>query len=64
LNASTPEFQADDRPVISIDAKKMELLGELKNGGSDYSPQGRPIEVNTHGFEDKELGEVVPYGNL
>jgi len=33
------------------------LLGEFKNGGSDYSPQGRPIEVNTHDFEDKELGK-------
>ena len=41
--------------MISIDAKKKELLGEFKNGGSDYSPQGRPIEVNTHDFEDKEL---------
>ena len=38
------------------------MLGEFKNGGSDYSPQGRPIEVNTHDFEDKELGKVVPYG--
>ena len=48
--------------MISIDAKKKELLGVFKNGGSDYSPQGRPIEVNTHDFEDKELGKVVPYG--
>ena len=48
--------------MISIDAKKKELLGEFKNGGSDYSPQGRPIEVNTYDFEDKELGKVVPYG--
>ena len=47
--------------MISIDANKKELLGEFKNGGSDYSPQGRPIEVNTHDFEDKELGKVVPY---
>jgi Rhodopirellula transposase DDE domain len=36
--------------VISIDAKKKELLGELKNGGSEYSQQGRPIEVNTRDF--------------
>ena len=56
------EFHAADQPVIWIDAKKKELLGEFKNGGSDYSPQGRPIEVNTHDFEDKELGKVVPYG--
>ena len=38
------------------------MLGEFKNGGSDYGPQGQPIEVNTHDFEDKELGKVVPYG--
>ena len=37
------------------------MLGS-QNGGSDYGPQGRPIEVNTHDFEDKELGKVVPYG--
>ena len=62
INAKVEEFQAADQPVISIDAKKKELLGEFKNGGSDYGPQGRPIEVNTHDFEDKELGKVVPYG--
>jgi hypothetical protein len=62
INAKVVSFQAEDQPVISIDAKKKELLGEFKNGGSDYSPQGRPIEVNTHDFEDKELGKVVPYG--
>ena len=62
INAKVEEFQADDQPVMSIDAKKKELLGVFKNGGSDYSPQGRPIEVNTHDFEDKELGKVVPYG--
>ena len=47
---------------ISIDAKKKELLGEDKNGGSDYGPRGQPIEVNTHDFENKKLGKVVPYG--
>ncbi len=62
INARVEAFQAADQPVISIDAKKKELLGEFKNGGSDYGPQGQPIEVNTHDFEDKELGKVVPYG--
>src|SRR5271154_629121 len=56
------DLRDPDQPVISIDAKKKELLGEFKNGGSDYGPQGRPIEVNTHDFEDKELGKVIPYG--
>ncbi len=62
INAKVEAFQAAGEPVISIDAKKKELLGEFKNGGSDYGPQGEPIEVNAHDFEDKELGKVVPYG--
>ena len=48
--------------MISVDTKTKELIGEFKNGGSDYGPQGRPIEVNTHDFENKDLGKVVPYG--
>ena len=62
INSKAEAFQAADQPVISIDSKKKELLGEFKNGGSDYGPQGQPIEVNTHDFEDKELGKFVPYG--
>ena len=62
INAKAAAFQAADQPVISIDAKKKELLGEFKNGGSDYGPQGQPIEVNTDDFEDKELGKFIPYG--
>jgi hypothetical protein len=62
INAKAQAYQAADQPVISVDTKKKELLGEFKNGGSDYGPQGRPIEVNTHDFENKELGKVVPYG--
>jgi hypothetical protein len=62
INAKVEAFQAADQPVISIDAKKKELVGEFKNGGSDYGPQGKPVEVNAHDFENKELGKVVPYG--
>ena len=62
INAKAEAFQAADQPVISINSKKKELLGEFKNGGSDYGPQGQPIEVNTHDFEDKELGKFVPFG--
>jgi Rhodopirellula transposase DDE domain len=50
------------QPVVSVDTKKKELVGEFKNGGSDYGPQGQPIEVNAHDFENKELGKVTPYG--
>ena len=62
INAEVKTFQAANDPVISVDTKKKELIGEFKNGGSDYGPRGKPIEVNTHDFEDKELGKVVPYG--
>jgi hypothetical protein len=62
INAKVEAFQAADQPVISIDAKKKELVGEFKNGGSDYGPQGQPIEVDAHDFENKELGKVTPYG--
>jgi hypothetical protein len=62
INAKVEAFQAADQPVISIDAKKKELVGEFKNGGSDYGPQGQPIEVNAHDFENKDLGKVTPYG--
>jgi len=62
LNAKARAFQAADQPVISVDTKKKELIGAFKNGGSDYGPAGKPIEVNTHDFENQELGKVVPYG--
>ncbi|MGH7194009.1 MAG: ISAzo13 family transposase, partial [Candidatus Saccharimonadales bacterium] len=62
INAQAQAFQAAGRPVISVDTKKKELIGEFRNGGSDYGPAGKPIMVNTHDFENKELGKVVPYG--
>ena len=62
INAKVEAFQTADQPVISIDAKKKELVGEFKNAGSDYGPQGQPIEVNAHDFENKDLGKVTPYG--
>jgi hypothetical protein len=62
INAKIEAYQADNQPVISVDTKKKELIGEFKNGGSDYGHRGQPIEVNTHDFEDKELGKVAPYG--
>ena len=48
--------------MISVDTKKKELIGEFKNAGSDYGPEGKPTEVNSHYFENKELGKVAPYG--
>jgi Rhodopirellula transposase DDE domain len=62
INAKAREFQAAGQPVISVDTKKKELIGEFRNPGSDYGPIGKPIEVDAHDFENKELGKVVPYG--
>ncbi len=62
INAHVVERQAAGQPVISVDTKKKELVGNYKNGGSDYRPKGDPQRVKVHDFEDKELGKVVPYG--
>ena len=50
------------QPVISVDAKKKELVGAFKNGGREYQPTGEPEQVNVHDFPDKELGKAIPYG--
>jgi transposase len=50
------------QPVISVDAKKKELVGAFKNGGREYQPTGQPEQVNVHDFPDPELGKAIPYG--
>jgi Rhodopirellula transposase DDE domain len=62
INAKVIAAQAKHQPVISVDTKKKELVGNYKNGGSDYRPKGEPTRVKVHDFEDKELGKVAPYG--
>ena len=62
INTEAVAAQAAGQPVISVDTKKKELIGNFKNGGSDYRPKGDPHRVNVHDFVDKELGKVVPYG--
>ena len=62
INAQAMALQAASQPVISVDTKKKELIGDYKNPGSDYRPEGCPDEVNMHDFANKELGKVVPYG--
>ena len=62
INAHVVAAQAAGQPVISVDTKKKELVGNFKNGGSDYRPKGDPRLVKVHDFEDKALGKVVPYG--
>jgi len=53
INAKVIAAQAAEQPVISVDTKKKELVGNFKNGGSDYRPKGEPVRVNVHDFEDK-----------
>ncbi len=50
------------QPLISVDTKKKELIGNYKNGGRELAPTGKPILVNTHDFIDEELGKAIPYG--
>jgi hypothetical protein len=62
INAKVVAAQAAGQPVISVDTKKKELVGNYKNGGTDYRPKGSPSRVNVHDFIDKEKGKAVPYG--
>ncbi len=62
INKQAMALHAANQPVISVDTKKKELIGDYRNPGSDYRPQGCPDAVNIHDFPDKELGKVVPYG--
>jgi len=55
-------FQRRGQPVVSVDTKKKELVGDFRNGGREYRPEGRPEEVKVHDFQDKQLGKAIPYG--
>jgi hypothetical protein len=50
------------QPVISVDAKKKENVGDYANGGSEWEPEGEPTRVGTHDFPDPEVGKAIPYG--
>jgi hypothetical protein len=62
INAKVIAAQAAGHPVISVDTKKKELVGNYRNGGSDYRPKSDPSRVKVHDFVDKEKGKVAPYG--
>jgi hypothetical protein len=62
INDKAQLFNTYNQPVISVDAKKKELIGNYKNNGREISPEGAPEKVNVHDFADKELGRVNPYG--
>lgn len=62
INASVTAALAEGQPVISVDTKKKELVGDFKNAGREWRPQGDPEEVRVHDFLLPELGRAVPYG--
>lgn len=62
INRQVLAFQKRQQPVISVDTKKKELVGEFKNPGQEWQPKGEPERVNVHDFPNKELGKAIPYG--
>ena len=62
INATVDRFQQRGQPVISVDTKKKELVGQFKNAGREWRPKGEPEAVEVHDFPDPELGKVIPYG--
>jgi hypothetical protein len=62
LHGQAQAFVADGQPVISVDTKKKEMVGEYDNGGVEYQLQGQPERVLVHDFVDPALGRAIPYG--
>lgn len=62
INERAREFLDAGDPVVSIDAKKKEQVGDFHQEGREWRPKGEPIEVRSHDFPDKQLGKVIPYG--
>jgi transposase len=62
INDTAKEFQKKKNPVLSVDTKKKENIGNFKNGGQEWMPKGEWTEVNVHDFPDKKLGKAAPYG--
>ena len=62
INQTVAAAIASGQPAISIDSKKRELVGDFKAVGREFEPKGRPVEVRTHDFKDKDLGHAIPFG--
>lgn len=62
INDQTRAFQARHQPVVSVDTKKKELVGDFKNAGQEWQPKGAPEAVRVYDFLDKQLGNAIPYG--
>jgi hypothetical protein len=62
INDTAGRFLAEGQPVISVDAKKKELVGEYSNQGKEYQRRGEPTRTQVHDFIDPEMGKAIPYG--
>ena len=62
INQKAKNYQLENQPVISVDTKKKELVGDFKNNGQELRPKGNPEKVRVHDFEIPELGKINPYG--
>jgi len=64
ISETAKAFMSEGLPVISIDCKKKELVGDFKNQGAEYAKSGQPVKVLDHDFPIPELGKVAPYGGV
>jgi len=62
INRMVRRFDRDGEPAISVDTKKKEIIGDFKNAGREWRPQGAPQHVRVHDFIDPKLGKAIPYG--
>lgn len=62
INSKSKEFISKGQPVLSVDCKKKELIGNYKNGGKEWQVSKKPVEVNVYDFIDKAKGKAAPYG--
>jgi len=62
ISRTVKGFMKRGQPVISVDTKKKEMIGNFKNAGTEWRPKGNPIEVEDHDFLKEELGKAIPYG--
>lgn len=62
INTKVTSFLNNGNPVISVDCKKKENIGDYKNQGREWAEKGKPIEVKVYDFIDKDLGKAIPYG--
>jgi transposase len=62
INATCGRYLAEGQPVISVDTKKKELVGQYTHGGREWQPEGDPEKGNVHDFPDPRIGKAIPYG--